>query len=536
MVKFCGYHLIFGRVDKLSMIFGYVLAIMGFLGFIYALHVKDWGEHVAAAFYVGGALGVVYSGDLITLFLFWELMAFSSTYLIWNRRTEASRQAGMRYILVHIVGGLCLMTGIVIHVAQTGSTAFDLMRPDTLATQLILVSFMLNAAVPPLSAWLSDAYPESTITGAVFLCAFTTKTAVYVLIRGFAGTPELMWFGSIMAIYGVIFAVLANDIRRLLAYHIISQVGYMVAGVGMGTFLALNGSAAHAFSNILCKSLLFMGAGAVIYTTGKSKLSELGGIYRYMPVTLSLYMIGAFSISAFPLFSGFVSKSMVVAAAGEIHNVWVWFLLSLSSIGTFLHTGLKLPYFTFFGADSGLRPKEAPVNMLVAMAFACVLNILMGVFPQFFYTLLPYPVEYAPYTPLHVVGTLQMLLLTAFGFFMLQNHLGGEAYISIDTDWIYRKGAAAFVWVLNNPLSRMGASFTRFISALPPLLQSTVVQPWPPSERNVRIGKGEAHKMPGADDGQAEAAEAAQSTPIGIALTGVIIVVLLLLVVLAYTN
>lgn len=460
-LNFLGHELILVRVDSLSMVFGYVFVIMAFIGFIYSLHLQKYGEHIAASMYVGSSIGAIFAGDFITLFIFWEIMALSSTYLIWARRTRLSENAGFRYLLVHIFGGLCLLMGIVINFAETGSTAFNLIELSGLASYLILIGFILNAAVPPFSAWLSDAYPEATVTGAVFLSAFTTKTAVYVLIRAFPGTELLIWTGAIMAFYGVLFAVLANDIRRLLAYHIISQVGYMVAGVGIGTTLSLNGAAAHAFSHILYKGLLFMGAGAVLRMTGKSKLTELGGLYKTMPITLILYMIGGFSISAFPLFSGFVSKSMVVTAAADEHLTVVWLLLTISSAGTFLHTGLKLPYFTWFSKDSGIRVKEPPFNMLIAMGIASLLCILIGVYPEILYNILPYPVDYIPYTPEHIVWTLQILLFTALGFFVLLKHLGGEPYITLDTDWFYRKGSLVFMRVVNNHASRVGTMITR---------------------------------------------------------------------------
>jgi multicomponent Na+:H+ antiporter subunit D len=450
-----GYDVVFGRVDRLSLIFSYVFSIMAVIGFVYALHVKDDGQHMAALVYSGAALGVTFAGDLLTLFLFWEVLAFSSVFLVWSSRNTLALGAGFRYLLVHVAGGLCLLAGISLHIGATGSVAFDSMMPFTggPAFYLILVGFILNAAVPPLGAWLADAYPEATITGAVFMTAFTTKSAVYVLIRGFPGTELLVWLGAVMAIYGVVYAVLENDARRLLAYHIISQVGYMVCGVGMGTTLALNGASAHAFAHILYKALLFMGAGAVMYTTGKRKLTELGGMYKSMPITMMLYMIGGFSISAVPLFSGFVSKSMVVSAAAEDHRRWIFLMLTLASSGTFLHTGLKLPYYMFFGKDAGIRTGEAPRNMLIAMGLASVLCIFIGVFPETLYSVLPFGVEYVPYTAHHVVSTLGILGFTALGFFLLLRQLDPKPTISLDTDWIYRKGAKAFVRLVAKPIS-----------------------------------------------------------------------------------
>lgn len=460
-VRFLGQELVFGRVDALSLVFAYVFSIIALLGMIYALHVKDDFQHVSALTYAGGALGVTFAGDFLSLYVFWELMAVSSVFLIWLRRESAAVAAGFRYLLVHVVGGLVLLAGIVLYWSQTGSLAFgDLSaHAGTAAWALILIAFLLNAAVPPLGAWLPDAYPEATVTGAVFMTSFTTKSAVYVLIRGFAGTELLIWLGAIMAIYGVVYAVLENDARRLLAYHIISQVGYMICGVGIGTALALNGVTAHAFAHILYKALLFMGAGAVLRVTGLRKLSEMGGLYKTMPITLGLYMIGAFAISAVPLFSGFVSKSMVISAAGESHLPAIFLMLTLASAGTFLHTGLKLPYFMFFGKDSGVRATEPPRNMLAAMGLTAAACVLIGVAPGLLYRHLPYPVEFAPYTLAHVTSTLGMLGFTALGFFLLLKQLDPERKISLDTDWFYRRGSAGFLALVSEPLQRFEYGF-----------------------------------------------------------------------------
>ncbi|MFZ5572941.1 MAG: Na(+)/H(+) antiporter subunit D [Thermodesulfobacteriota bacterium] len=451
---FLGTPLTFGAVDKLSIVFGWVFTIASFISIVYALHVKEPGQHMAAFIYVGGSLGVTFAGDFFTLFVFWELMAFSSAYLVFARREKTALEAGYRYILVHIFGGVCLLGGIILHYMKTKSIGVGPIDQDgSLSFYLILAGVMLNAAVPPLHAWLTDAYPEGTVTGSVFMSAFTTKTAVYLLVRVFPGTDLLMYLGTIMALYGVVYAVLENDCRRLLAYHIISQVGYMVAGVGIGTDMSLNGSVSHAFAHILYKGLLFMGAGAVIQMTGRRKLTELGGLYRTMPITLVLYMIGGFAISAFPLFSGFVTKSMVVAGAAHDHRPAVALLLTMASAGTFLHTGLKLPYYMFFGKDSGLEAKEPPLNMLIAMGFAAFLCIGIGVLPGPLYDLLPYPVHFEPYTGDHVTSALGILLFTGLGFFMLLKKLDPEPTISVDTDWVYRKGSRLFMWFVNKPLT-----------------------------------------------------------------------------------
>jgi multicomponent Na+:H+ antiporter subunit D len=457
VVRFLGQDLVFGRVDRLSLLFSYVFALLTLVGMIYSLHVDDDAQHVVALTYGGAALGTAFAGDFLSLFLFWELMALSAALLVWLQRKPAAVAAGYRYLLVHVFGGLCLLGGIALYWSQTGSLTFGSMSSfaGSTASTLILIAFLLNAAVPPLGAWLPDAYPEATATGAVFLTAFTTKSAVYALIRGFAGTEILVWWGAAMAVYGVVYAVLENDARRLLAYHIISQVGYMVCGVGIGTELALNGAASHAFAHILYKAVLFMGAGAVLQVTGLRKLSDMGGLYKTMPLTLALYMVGAFAISAVPLFSGFVSKAMVVSSAGESHRAGVFLLLTLASAGTFLHTGLKLPYYMFFGKDHGLRAHEPPANMLVAMGLAAAACIVIGVFPAVLYSQLPFSVEYAPYTVRHVTATLGLLGFTALGFFLMLEHLDPEPVISLDTDWFYRKGLSSVLGAVEGGLGRL---------------------------------------------------------------------------------
>jgi multicomponent Na+:H+ antiporter subunit D len=445
VVSLAGQDLTLLRVDRLALVFGKIFALIGIIAGIYALHQRDTRQQVAALLYNAGALGVTFAGDYLTLYVFWELMAVSSVVLIWARRTPASDAAGKRYILVHLVGGAVLLGGVLLHLGHTGSIAFERFAPGEggLAAWLILIGFCLNAAVPPLGPWLPDAYPKATVTGAIFCSALTTKTAVYTLLRGFTGWEILAVAGVVMALYGVVYAVLANDIRELLGYHIISQVGYMVAGVGIGTTMAVNGAAAHAVSHILYKALLFMGAGVVLHTTGRERLTELGGFWRRQKLVFALYMIGAFSISGFPLWNGFVSKSMVVAAAGALHWDWAFLLLMLASVGTFLHTGLKLPYGTWMGEDKGIVPAPAPVNMVVAMGVAAFFCTLMGVVPGLLYAHLPYAVHWNPWTVPHVMEAVQMLLFTFFVFYLFIPKLGGEPTISMDTDVFYRKPARA---------------------------------------------------------------------------------------------
>jgi multicomponent Na+:H+ antiporter subunit D len=466
--------LTFGRVDRLSLVFGYIFTLIAFIGMVYAIQVRKTAESMAALLYAGSALGAVFAGDWVSLFLFWEGMAFASTLLIFLGGNLA---VGFRYLLVHLFGGVCLLGGIVIHLSTGNDITFSSLIQTgfgpgqmTLGPTLILIGFLLNAAVPPLHAWLSDAYPEASVTGIVFLSAFTTKTAVYVLARGFAGFTPLAWLGAIMTLYGVLYAMLENDIRRLLAYHIVSQVGFMVAGVGIGTELAINGAVAHAFAHILYKALLMMGMSSVIFMTGERKATALGGLYKCMPLTFLFYMIGGFSISGVPFLNGFISKSMTISAAAAAHQTPIYLMMMIASCGTFLSTTLKLPYAVFLGKDKKLSVSDPPRNMIIGMGLAASLCILIGLFPALLYRVLPYPVSYHPYTAEHLVGALLMLSLTGVGFLLFLDILQPHHTISMDTDWLYRKGGRFFLWVAQYPIS----AYEGFVSEF---YQRGIIQP-----------------------------------------------------------
>ncbi|MDH5514481.1 MAG: Na(+)/H(+) antiporter subunit D, partial [Gammaproteobacteria bacterium] len=391
------YELTIVRADKLSLLFGYLFCIASFFAAIYALHVKDTKQHVAGLVYAGSALGAVFSGDLITLFIFWELLAISSVFLIWARGTERALKAGVRYLVYQVLSGVLLLAGALVYYHDTGSLAFDHIGLEAgVAGWLIFIAFGIKSAFPFLHSWLTDGYPEATVTGTVMLSAFTTKVAVYSLARGFAGEEILIYIGVTMACFPIFYAVIENDLRRVLAYSLINQVGFMVTGIGIGTALALNGAVAHAFSDVIFKGLLFMSMGAVLYRTGNINGSDLGGLYKSMPKTTLLCIIGALSISAFPLFSGFVSKSMVMTALMQEDHGYFWLLMLFASAGVFHHAGIKIPYFAFFHHDSGIRTEEAPRNMLVAMSVAAALCIFIGTQPQYLYALLPWEVEYWP--------------------------------------------------------------------------------------------------------------------------------------------
>ncbi len=442
-ISVISYELTVLRADKLSLLFGYLFCIASFFANIFSLHVKDTNQHVAGVMYAGSALGAVFSGDLITLFIFWELLAISSVFLIWARGTERALKAGIRYLVFQVLSGVLLLAGALVYFHQTGSLAFDHIGLDMgVAGWLIFIAFGIKSAFPFLHSWLTDGYPEATVTGTVFLSAFTTKVAVYALARGFAGEELLIYIGVTMACFPIFYAVIENDLRKVLAYSLINQVGFMVTGIGIGTALALNGAVAHAFSDVIFKGLLFMSMGAVLYRVGNINGSDLGGLYKSMPKTTVLCIIGALSISAFPLFSGFVSKSMVMTALMQENYGYFWLLMLFASAGVFHHAGIKIPYFAFFAHDSGIRTEEAPRNMLVAMSVAAALCILIGTQPQYLYALLPWEVEYWPYDVTHVLAQMQLLFFSALAFVWLnkQGLYPPELHsVNLDMEWVYRR-------------------------------------------------------------------------------------------------
>ena len=461
-----GYDLAPLAIDKLSRLFATIFLLMALGGGLFALGQKSRLEIPAAFVYAGSAVGVTLAGDLITVFLFWELMAVGSTLVLWAGGTGGAFVASRRYVAIHLLGGVILFAGVAGHLLDTGDAAFTRMAPDSVAHWLILIGFLINAGAPPLSAWLPDAYPEASWSGSVFLSAFTTKTAVYVLLRGFPGTEFLIWIGIFMIFYGIVYALLENDMRRILAYSIVNQVGFMIAGIGIGTEMALNGAAAHAFSHIVYKALLLMSAGAVLAATGRRKCSELGGLFHSMPITTICGTIGALAISSFPFTSGFISKSMVTQAAIDGHLLWVWLALAAASAGVFLHAGIKFPWFVFFQKDSGLRPADPPASMrwaMIAFSFIC---IALGVWPEPLYALLPYSVDYVPYTGAHVLTQLQLLLFSGLAFFVMLPWLKRTLTITLDADWLYRVALNRLWEGIAGLLRRVGNAFSSMLQEI----------------------------------------------------------------------
>ncbi|MFT6557552.1 Na(+)/H(+) antiporter subunit D [Sneathiella sp.] len=453
-VEIMGMKLVMTHIDPLSRIFGLIFHVAAFAGLLYSLHVKDTQQQMATLIYAGSAIAAVFAGDLITLFSYWELTAISSVFLIWASRTERSYHAGIRYLIIQVTSGVLLLCGVVLYFGETGTVAFTAMTFGSVASWFFLIAFGIKAAFPLLHNWVQDSYPEATVTGTVILSAFTTKLAIYALARAFPGVDLLLWIGAVMVIFPIVHATLENDLRRTLAYSMNSQQGFMVIGIGIGSELALNGVAAHAVISILYTCLLFMATGAVLYRAGTAKISELGAVYKSMPITTFFAILGAMIIVAMPLTGAFASKSLILSAALDGKLVLLWLVMLFAAIAVIDNVGIKIPALGFFGKDNGTSLSEAPMHMILAMAILGGIAIGAGLFPEKFFSLLPYAIEYEVYTASHVVTQLQMIIFAVLGF-ALALRLGIYPIVAntrnLDTDWFYRKlGKQFFLWLGKN--------------------------------------------------------------------------------------
>lgn len=446
-----GFDLAILRLDHLSFPFALIFLIAAILNGIYALHQDDRLHDSMALVYAGAAIGASLAGDFVTLFVYWEMTAISSVFLILAAGTTRAYNASMRYLVWQIGSGVLLLAGILLHWRVSGSLAFEQMKLGDMASWLIFIAFGIKCAFPFLHNWLQDAYPEATVTGAVVLSAFTTKLAVYTFARAFPGESLLIPIGAAMTCFPVFFAVIENDLRRVLAFSLNNQLGFMLVGVGIGSEIAINGAVSHAFAHIIYKGLLFMSMGAVLYRVGTVKASELGGLYKSMPWTTVFCIIGAVSIAGFPLTSGFVTKNLTLTGAADAHMFFTWLLLIFASAGVMEHSGIKIPFFAFFSHDGGHRVKEAPFNMLLAMGLAAGACIFIGIFPETLYSIMPYPVTKSPYTLESVVTKTQLLVfaILAFGLIIRSGLYPKEMpSTNLNTDWFFRKpGKALVLWV-----------------------------------------------------------------------------------------
>jgi multicomponent Na+:H+ antiporter subunit D len=408
-VPFMEYELVLLRVDSLSLLMGRVFSIVTLLAILYAAAFSRPWLHVYALLYAGTSLGAVFAGDFVTLLLFWEGMATTSTLLIWERGGDAVA-AGFRYVLFHGLSGGLLAGGVALQFLETGTL---LVGPTASiwSSLLIVLAAGVNAGFIPLHTWIPDAYPRSHIASSVFLSVYTTKTAVYLFARAAPALEVVALMGGVMALYGAFRALLQTDMRRILSYSIISQVGYMLAGIGLGSALGVSGGMIHAFNDILFKALLFMTVGAVIHATGRDSLRGLGGLARKMPITFVTFWVAALSVSGVPGFSGYVSKGMVLAAAHEIPILRL--MLEVASFGTLLYV-LRLGYFLFL-KEGDVEAHDPPVWMLAAQVGAAGLCVAIGIYPALLLGALPGS-TYDPWTVEHLRDAAIVLVPAALLF------------------------------------------------------------------------------------------------------------------------
>lgn len=434
-------------------LFATIFAIAAFGAALFGVQCARPVEYVAAFIYAGSAIGVTFAGDWITLLIFWELMAVASTGVIWAGGTERAWRASLRYLYIHLLGGVILMFGIAGHVLQTGTVEVGPVALTSPAAWMMLIGVVINAGAPPLWAWVADAYPEASPSGSVFLSAFTTKTAVFVLLVAFPGADVLIPLGLVMVAYGAIYALLADDMRRLLSYSIVGQVGFMVICIGVGTELALDAAAAHAFAHILYKALLLMAAGAIIHMTGRRLLSELGGLGRTMRLTAAAGLLGGLAIAAAPLTAGYASKSLISAALGKADVAPAWFGMMAGSALALVYVGLRFPWFAFFHRDAGIRAEDPPATMCAAMTAMGGLILIFGLLPDLLYAVLPYGSTYQPYKVASVVGQVELLAFSALVFFTLLPLVRPRPGITLDFDWFWRRAGGRAARQLTESIS-----------------------------------------------------------------------------------
>lgn len=460
------------KVTPWNLPFAWLFCLMLFLGLLYSRAVDSRLEDGSAILYAAAAVGAVLSGDLFTLYCFWELLALFSTAVVFAGDRPGSKGAAFRYLLVHIAGGLLLLLGILWRLAMGFDLSFTVLALNSPANVLIFLGLGVNGAWPLLHGWVVEAYPETSPSGVLYLSSFTTKTAVYALAVLYPGERALVAVGAVMVLFTVWYAVIENDLRKVLSYSLINQVGFMTVGIGIGTDLALAGAFCHAMTDVVFKGLLFMTMGACLYRTGTSEATGLGGLAKSMPVTACCCLVGTASIAAVPGFSGFVSKAMITTAAGAAEQTFTlaWFALLVASSGVMEH--LKVPYLAFFSREPEREVEEAPKSMQAAMVLAAAMCLVVGLFPQHtVYALMPIAVLYEPYTLEHVVTQSQLLIFATLAISLL---LTAGLYPkerkgrNRDVDLFFERGGSTFSRIIEtglNGLNALGAAI--FYRTLP---------------------------------------------------------------------
>jgi len=463
VLSYVGQNLVLGRVDSLSLSFVVLFSLMTVICTLFAFHVREKAHHAASLFYMGASFGCILAGDYWTLYIFWQLMTLSSAFLIWFSRRPRSAEAGFRYMLLLLLSIVLLLTGILLRQRVVGTFVFESADAHMMwhFDWLILAAFCINGAVVPFHAWLTDAYPEATVPGAVFLSVFTTTTAVYALTRCFVGLQALVILGVVMALYGAFYALTVNNIRRILAYLMVSQGGFMLTGIGMDTKMGLGGAMALVYAHAFYNALLFMATGCLMHMAKEEYLSRLGGLASKVPIILACTVVGALSMSAMPILNGFVAISLILEAAWHQSPVLAM-ALTLALAGTFTAVGLRLPYFAFWSKkpSKGKMHNPLPVNMSVAMVLTSLCCIIQGIFPRLLYLRLPVLVEANPFTLWKILGAFLFLGLISFVFIFVRKGLAPGPRRLPDFDLLYRFMGRGVVGILSRPVAWMDGIWT----------------------------------------------------------------------------
>ena len=456
-----GFEQVLFRVDALARpvaaLFGFVAAINVLYG--YGTD-ADARQTAYSLLYMGAGVAAVVAGDWLTLLVSWELLAVTATVLVWHHGGDAVRPA-FRYAVYHLIGGAFLVAGIALHYTATGTFVYDGGLTAGLPTALAVVGVGVNLGFVGLHAWLPETYPRPHVAASVVLVGFTTKVAVYALARiALDGSLTVAWLGAVMVGFGVTQAILQTDMRRLLSYHIVSQVGYMVVAVGIGTSAGLTGAFAHLTANVLYKGLLFMVAGAIVVRTGEGSLKKLGGLAREMPVTFGTFLVAALAISGVPGFSGFVSKGLVTKAVESAGAELLWWVLIVGSVGTVLSFA-KFGYYAFVR-----RPPEpvdaAPASraQLAAMVVIAVPSVLFGIFPEAFLgAFAGSPGEFEPYATSELAKALAVTVAGVVAFALVKERLARVR--PVDVDRILNPAGATLATSTSAVAIGVGAAGTR---------------------------------------------------------------------------
>lgn len=478
------------KVDRMTLAFMLVFVIISLIAAIYSLETQDRKESGMSAFYAGSIMGVVLAGDSIAFIVFWEISAFASTYLIFANKKRRSSKSAFRYIMMHGFGGNMLLVGIMMHIAKYGTEFVNISSARDISFWLVLIGVAVNAAIPPFNGWLSDSYPESTISGTLYMGSFTTKAAIYALIRFFAGTEFLIWVGAIMAVYAACMAIMENDIRRLLSYHIVSQLGMMVAALAVGSDIGIDGASAHAVTNIMFKGVLIMCAGAIIYATGKSKITELGGLWKKMPITSICFLIASLAIAGLPFSSGFASKALVTESLTEGGYTIPYLLVTAAGVGTLLSITLKINYFVFFGkTDKDIDVDEIPNSMSIAIALGTIVTLFLGIYPDALYNYTTHATVVNPFTIHHIVEYIAIFIGGTIPFVLYIKKMAPHDEISLDFDYFYRKPLKNFIEGISKAIYKVMQFFDKHILRGMQFMGSHLSNPylWTENSHSIKI-------------------------------------------------